>query len=86
VGQDLRRPNKCQKRPTIGAKETYYVRTFECLLISGSGYDRRRPHILLSRAPPLCLVIFFFQRLYKRRPHILLSRALLMFGLEVCLA
>ena len=22
-------PNKCQKRPTIGAKETYYVRTFE---------------------------------------------------------
>ena len=25
----LRGPNKCQKRPTIGAKETYYVRTFE---------------------------------------------------------
>ena len=27
----LRRPNKCQKRPTIRAKETYYVRTFESL-------------------------------------------------------
>jgi len=25
----LRRPNKCQKRPTLGAKETYYLRTFE---------------------------------------------------------
>jgi hypothetical protein len=25
------RPNKCQKRPTIGAKETYYMRTFESL-------------------------------------------------------
>jgi len=23
--QNLHRPNKCQKRPTIGAKETYYV-------------------------------------------------------------
>ncbi len=29
----LRRPSKCQKRPTIGAKETYYVRTFESLPI-----------------------------------------------------
>jgi hypothetical protein len=27
----LRRPNKCQKRPTIGAKETCYGRTFENL-------------------------------------------------------
>ena len=27
--RNLRRPNKCQKRPTIGAKETYHVRTFE---------------------------------------------------------
>jgi hypothetical protein len=27
----LRRPNKCQKRPTLGAKETYYMRTFEIL-------------------------------------------------------
>ena len=27
----LRRPNKCQKRPTTEAKETYYVRTFESL-------------------------------------------------------
>ena len=27
----LRRPNKCQKRPTTGAKETCYVRTFENL-------------------------------------------------------
>jgi hypothetical protein len=25
----VRGPNKCQKRPTIGAKETYYVRSFE---------------------------------------------------------
>jgi hypothetical protein len=25
----LRRPNQCQKRPTIGVKDTYYVRTFE---------------------------------------------------------
>jgi hypothetical protein len=27
----LRRPKKCQKRPIIGAKETYYVRTFASL-------------------------------------------------------
>jgi hypothetical protein len=27
----LRRPKRCQKRPTIGAKETYYARTFEHL-------------------------------------------------------
>ena len=25
------RPNQCQKRPTIGAKEIYYLRTFESL-------------------------------------------------------
>jgi len=25
----LRRPHKCQKRPTTGAKETYYMLTFE---------------------------------------------------------
>jgi hypothetical protein len=25
----MRRANKCQKRPTSGAKETYYMRTFE---------------------------------------------------------
>jgi hypothetical protein len=25
----LRRPHKCQRRPTKGAKETYYMRTFE---------------------------------------------------------
>jgi hypothetical protein len=25
----LRRPNKCQKRPAAGAKETWYVRTCE---------------------------------------------------------
>jgi len=60
LGQGLCRPKMCQKRPTIGAKETYYVRTFECLLISGSGYDRRRPHILLPRAPTLCLFFCFF--------------------------
>ena len=30
--RNLRRPNKCQKRPTIGAKETYHVRTFESLV------------------------------------------------------
>ena len=29
--QRLRRPFKCQKRPTIGAKETYYMRTLESL-------------------------------------------------------
>jgi hypothetical protein len=29
--QRLRRPNKCQKRPNFGAKETYYLRTFESL-------------------------------------------------------
>ena len=27
----LCRPKKCQKRPTIGAKETYYIRTLESL-------------------------------------------------------
>jgi len=27
----LRRPNKCKMQPTLGAKETYYTRTFESL-------------------------------------------------------
>ncbi len=27
----LRRPHKCQKRTTKGAKDTYYMRTFESL-------------------------------------------------------
>ena len=29
-------PHKCQKRPTVGAKETYYMRTFESLPASGA--------------------------------------------------
>ena len=29
--KSLRRPKKCQKKPIIGAKETYYMRTFESL-------------------------------------------------------
>ena len=45
----LRRPNKSQKRPTIGAKETYYMRTFESLPLNGSFkrpnfFERRPPH------------------------------------------
>jgi|LauGreDrversion2_3_1035106.scaffolds.fasta_scaffold312995_2 hypothetical protein len=39
-GSEGARPNLCQKRPTIGAKEIYYMRTFESLHLWKEQYKR----------------------------------------------
>jgi hypothetical protein len=54
----LRRPNKCQKRPTIGAKETYCVRTFESLPALDGGQvvaHQRREELILRRLVSLLI-------------------------------
>ena len=49
----MRRANKCQKRPTSGAKETYYMRTFESLPGPPSWSDHFQSGPLITLAPPL---------------------------------
>ena len=44
-------PNQCQKRPTIGAKETYYMRTFESMPPHPQYRDPRADPRLPERVP-----------------------------------